>query len=409
MKVALYHPWIYLRGGIERLLLETLSRSRHEWTLWTHHYEPERTFEGLADFDVRELTPGVSVQRSLLPLVGASRTILRTTIPADGARALLVSSEGLGDFVLARTQLPAAAYCHTPLKILHDPVTNAALCRRGPKEAAALKLLGPAFNAVDRRMWRHYKHVFVNSTETLARCHRAQLQPSGRIDVLHPGVDLESFYDDGRRREPFLLVAGRIMWQKNVELAIDTVRELAQRGRRTRLVVAGSVDAKSESYLQTLRTRATGLDVEFRVNPSDLELAVLYRRCTALLYTPWNEDFGIVPLEAMASGAPVAAVDSGGPRETVLGGETGWLLPNDARAFADVLGDALERPEQLEEMRRAARRRAEWFTWDRVARRIDDVMEFVAGETPAATPVPATLRGLQVPARPVLPAAAVSR
>jgi glycosyltransferase involved in cell wall biosynthesis len=379
VKVAFYHPWIYLRGGVERLLLELIEHSRHDWTVWTHHYQPESTFDGFRNVDVRELSPRISVRRSLSPLLQASRAIARTEIPDAAARALLVSSEGIGDFVMARSHLPSAAYCHTPLKILHDPVTRARLATQNKLQWAALNVMGPAFNAVDAQMWRRYRHVFVNSGETLNRCDRAGLRPSGATEVLHPGVDARLFNDDGAPRERFLLVAGRVMWQKNIELAIEAARVLANRGAHTKLVIAGAVDDKSRPYLAQLRHLALGLDVEFHIDPTDAELASLYRRCQALLYTPWNEDFGMVPLEAMASGAPVLAVNSGGPRETVVPGITGWLLRDDPVAFADVAQDLLGRPDHYAWMRAKAREQAQKFAWKPFADRVDDVMEELAG------------------------------
>ena len=54
MRLAVYHPWTYLRGGIERVLAELLTRSRHDWTLFTHHYEPAATFPELRSCDVVE-------------------------------------------------------------------------------------------------------------------------------------------------------------------------------------------------------------------------------------------------------------------------------------------------------------------------------------------------------------------
>lgn len=386
MRLALYHPWIYLQGGVERLLLSLVERSRHDWTVWTHHYRAESTFDGYRHLDVRELAPRISVRRSLRPLIHAASTIASTELPDEGARAVLVSSEGFGDLLLARTRLPAAAYCHTPLKILHDPVARRRLAAGSAAKATALRLLGPPFSSLDRRMWRRYRRVFVNSHETLTRCLRAGLEPSGAIDILHPGVDPRLFYDDGGERKPFVLVAGRIMWQKNIELAIETARETARRGAPVRTVIAGAVDDKSRPYLAALRALSRGLPVEFRVNPSDDELASLYRRCLAVLFTPCNEDFGLVALEAMASGAPVAAVDRGGPREIVVPGRTGWLLPDDPVTFADLVERIAADPDRIDWMRPLARERARRFTWDRFVSAIDDGMEQVARERAPVEP-----------------------
>lgn len=70
---------------------------------------------------------------------------------------------------------------------------------------------------------------------------------------------------------------------------------------------------------------------------TDEQRAALLAACTAVLYTPQNEHFGIVPLEAMASGRPVIACDSGGPRESVQHGVTGFLCKPSPDAFASAM------------------------------------------------------------------------
>ena len=62
VRVALYYPWIYLTSGAERTILELSGRSRHDWVLYTGHFEPDRTFTGFRDRDVREVN-SLSVRR----------------------------------------------------------------------------------------------------------------------------------------------------------------------------------------------------------------------------------------------------------------------------------------------------------------------------------------------------------
>src|SRR3954452_5228319 len=82
VKVALYHPWVYLTSGIERTFVELLRRSRHDWTIYTHHHSPDTTSPELADARIELLSPPVTVRRSLLPLLQATRAISNARLPA---------------------------------------------------------------------------------------------------------------------------------------------------------------------------------------------------------------------------------------------------------------------------------------------------------------------------------------
>jgi glycosyltransferase involved in cell wall biosynthesis len=415
MKAALYHPWVYLTSGAERTLLELVRRSRHDWTIFTHHFSPSTTYDELSEIRVETLSPPVSVRRSLGPLLKATYAVSQAELPKDAGEALLVSSEGLGDFIVNRAKMPAACYCHTPLKILHDPETRAALKEIAPSKHAMLRTLGPMFSAADRRMWRRYEHVFANSLETRARIASAGLAEEDRVEVLRPGVDSSRFVISGvQRRRNLFLVAGRIMWQKNIELAIDALAEARSRGSDIELVVAGAVDEKSRPYLEQLRARAAGLPVTFEADPTDDRLTELYLSATAVVFTARNEDLGIVPLEAMAAGAPVIAVDRGGPRETIVNNVTGWLLAPEAHLFAEQMRTVSVAAEpDLAVLRRAATERAAAFGWDAFVQRVDDVMEQLAAREPVTEPVSPVLAGVtrtaMVPAQPSLAGSRLSR
>jgi glycosyltransferase involved in cell wall biosynthesis len=221
--------------------------------------------------------------------------------------------------------------------------------------------------------------VFANSEETRRRIVAAGLRDASDVEVLEPGVDVDRFaVASSHPRERRFLLAGRVMWQKNVELAIDAVRLLSERGIEAPLVVAGTVDDKSSTYADSLRARARGLPIEFRIDVSDDELVKLYGSSMAALFTARNEDFGLVPLEAMAAGTPILAVDAGGPRETVLDGRTGWLRPATADAFSLEMQRILDGTVDVESMREPARQRAAEFGWQRMVDRVDDAMEQLA-------------------------------
>lgn len=83
------------------------------------------------------------------------------------------------------------------------------------------------------------------------------------------------------------------------------------------------------------------VQVRFLPSFSDQQRAWLLAACVGVLYTPQHEHFGIVPLEAMAAGRPVVACDSGGPKESVLSGRTGYLCAPAAGAWADAMAALL--------------------------------------------------------------------
>jgi glycosyltransferase involved in cell wall biosynthesis len=230
---------------------------------------------------------------------------------------------------------------------------------------------------VDRFTWRRYQHVFCVSAEVRRRLIAAGVVRSDQTEVLHTGVDLDRFTPSSTF-DPFFLVPGRIMWSKNVELAIQAFASFhTNGGSRFRLVVAGAVDAKSAPYLRTLR-RLGGDSIDFVIDPTDADLASLYARAHAVLFTAPNEDWGLVPLEAMASGKPVIAVRRGGPVESIIHERTGLLCDDTPQAFAEAMHRLADDASLHARCASHARARAEQFGWGGLVDRIDGYLEDVA-------------------------------
>lgn len=155
---------------------------------------------------------------------------------------------------------------------------------------------------------------------------------------------------------------------------------------RDLVALADSLSLKSAttSTLITALNVPAETEVLFLLSvPNTLKQSLL-RSASLLVYTPSNEHFGIVPLEAMLSGVPVLAADSGGPTETVVEGVTGWLRdPQRVDEWTAVMEKALYGLTEKEkvEMRRAGRKRVKSnFAVDQMAKRLDELFEEVERE-----------------------------
>jgi glycosyltransferase involved in cell wall biosynthesis len=303
-RVALVHDWLTgMRGG-ERVLeaLCELFPGADIFTLLHLRGTVSPLIEGhrIATSFVQRL-PGVAERyRHYLPLFPLA--IERFDLsPYD----LVVSTS----HCVAKGVRPPArgvhvSYCFTPMRYVWDLYDDYfGPGRAGAATRAAMAGLAPALRAWDRRTAARVHHFSAIShfiADRIRRCY-------GRhADVIYPPVDTDRF-TTGDDREEFYLVVSALAPYKRVDLAVAAATRL---GRRLLVVGTGQDAAR-------LRTMA-GPSVEFLGWRSDPEVAALYRRARALLF-PGVEDFGIVPLEATASGCPVIAYAAGGALETVVG------------------------------------------------------------------------------------------
>jgi glycosyltransferase involved in cell wall biosynthesis len=233
--------------------------------------------------------------------VRASYDLVLTSHHAFATSNRLVSTDGVH-----------LAYVHTPARYVWSPELDG----RGtsPLLTPARRLL----SALDRRAATRLTAIAANSAEVAARVERFW---NREAVVIHPPVDVDSFAVAGPDTldlpAGFLLALGRFVPYKNHLAAIDVAQRL---GRP--VVVAGR-----GPLLAVLRERAATSRVPVLVldSPTGGQVRELLRRADVLLF-PTVEDFGIVPVEAMASGTPVVAPTRGGSGETVLDGVSGALV-----------------------------------------------------------------------------------
>ncbi|MDY0911416.1 glycosyltransferase family 1 protein [Rathayibacter festucae] len=176
--------------------------------------------------------------------------------------------------------------------------------------------------------------------------------PEERIHVSHLGVDTERFRPHLGEREDFVFYPARAWPHKNHARLFEAMRLLRADGHDLRLVLTGG-DLDKLGPLPDF--------VEWRGHVGDEELAEIYRRAAVLAFPSLYEGFGFPPIEAMASGCPVAAADSGSLPE-ICGDAAVLVDPLEPRSIADGILEAIERSAELgaKGVERAAR-----FSWER--------------------------------------------
>jgi glycosyltransferase involved in cell wall biosynthesis len=304
MRTALVHDWLTgMRGG-ERCL-EALCELYPDADLFTLLHVPGRvspTIERrrIVTSFVQRLPAAATRYRQYLPLLPAAVSRLDLS-----AYDLVISvSHCAAKAVRPRPDALHVCYCLTPMRYVWDRYDDYA----GPRAPILPRLLMPVIAPALRR-WDRAASARVGRFVAISRfvAERVRRCYGREADVVHPPVDVDRFpLAYGDPDDAYLVVSALVPY-KRLDLAVQAA---TRTGRR--LLVVGT--GPEERRLRAL----AGPTVEFLGWLSDREVAGYYRRCRAVLF-PGVEDFGIVPLEAMASGRPVIAFRGGGACETITG------------------------------------------------------------------------------------------
>ena len=277
--------------------------------------------------------------------------------------AVVVSHHAFATQVAFATDAPVIAYVHSPARWAWDSTFRAQEAG-GLAGAAVLSALSRIARRGELAAVDQLDQIVANSTAVADRIMRWWGRESV---VVHPPVDTAGFTPDfDVEREDFFLLAGRMVPYKRPDLAVRAARRAGKR-----LVVVG--DGRSMEACRELAAEDT---VFLGRVPHD-QLLDLYRRTRALLM-PGVEDFGIVPVEAMACGAPVIALGEGGALDTVIPGSTGVLVtPGDDEAVVMGLAEAMSTFTARDLDSRAIRNWAENFSRTNFGERMSGVVDGV--------------------------------
>ncbi len=325
MKVAIIHYWLVKMRGGEKVL-EHLCRLFPDADIFTHVHDPAAISPTIARHRITttfidRLPLARRLYQKYLPLMPRALEAL----DLSGYDLVISSESGPAKGVIPPPEAPHLCYCHSPMRYLWDqyPIYHR---NAGRLTRAAMPGLAHRLRQWDAVSALRVDDFIANSTHVADRIRKYYRREA---TVVFPPVAVEDFSPAPRDEiGDFYLWAGELAPYKRPDIAVDAFARL---GRR--LVVIGDGQG-----LEPLRRRAPAHVTFLGPVPFDT-LRWHLARCQALIY-PGEEDFGIVPVEAMASGRPVIAYGRGGALDTVKDGETGLLFETQG---ADGLAEAVQR------------------------------------------------------------------
>lgn len=342
--IALVHDYLNQYGGAERVL-EALHSLYPSAPVFTSMYARERMPALYREWDIRtsfmQRLPFVTRQHQLyMPVYPTAFE----TFDLSRYKVVLSSSSAFAKGVITEATALHVCYCHSPMRFAwnHDDYVS------GERWAKYAKFVLPVVMTYVR-LWDEVSSrrvdAFLANSRVVAR--RIRKRYGRQATVINPPVDTTLYRPTpDRSHSDYFLVVSRMIPYKRLDIVIDAF---------TRLKLPLKVVGKGRQEAG-LRARA-GSNIEFIGSIPDHELKGLYANCRAFIF-PGEEDFGITPLEAQASGRPVIAYGAGGALETVVPSVTGeFFTAQTAESLANTVSGFDERKYD----QRAIRKHAEGF------------------------------------------------
>jgi len=333
MRIALIHHWLTAHRGGERVL-EALCGLFPQAVIFTHVCDRAKLSPLLARHEIRQsfihrLPFAGRLYRHYLPLM----PLALEELDLRGFDLIISCESGPAKGVLAPARTPHLCYCHSPMRYLWDMYHD----YRERSGAVTRLFMSPLFHRL--RQWDALCALRVDRFVANSRFVAARIAKTYRREaqVVHPPVDVDFFTQGAtagqRGPRAYYLFFSQLEAYKRADLAVAACTQAG-----LPLVVLG--EGREE---KRLRAQA-GPSVRFEGRQPAENVRRWLQGARALLF-PGEEDFGIVPVEAMAAGCPVIAYGSGGVLDTIQEGESGLFFQEQNAAS---LLDAIERFERCE-------------------------------------------------------------
>ncbi|EPY07916.1 glycosyl transferase group 1 [Paenibacillus alvei TS-15] len=358
MRVAIVHDYINQHGGAERVLEAFMEL-----------YPDAPVYTLISDLSkMPESFRKARIHNSFIQKLPFSKTqykkmlsLFPLAVEQFDLRAydvILSTSSAFAKGVITNPNQVHICYCHTPMRYVWDLYHQYMEELRNPLFKWYLPKVLHKIRQWDYVSAQRVDHYIANSYNVANRIKKYYGKES---EVIHPPVSSEQFYLSDFTEDYYLIVS-RLIPYKRIDLVIEAFNKLGWP-----LVIIG--DGYDRKRLESLSES----NVTFMGYQPDQVIAEYYSKCKAFILGG-EEDFGITPLEAQASGRPVLAYGKGGALETVISGETGYFFTEQS---VDSIINALEEMSLVSFDPTVIRQHAESFSKDKF---IDRIHQFISSK-----------------------------
>jgi len=279
--------------------------------------------------------------------------------------------------VLRYLRTPSIYYCHEPPRNLYDPSSVRQSARRNLLDYVdpLVWLYRATAEKFDRLAVLSANKVLVNSIFI-----QNQVKRFYGIDaaISYHGVDTDLFCPSSEKDVMhYILSVGAIQPHKGFDFLIESIGYI-DRKLRLPLYLIGNMENPDYQHFLKVQARKSEVDLHIEVRVDQETLVRRYNDASLVAYAPYNEPFGLVPLEAMSCCKPIVGVNEGGVRETVANGLTGILVERDPQKFGKAIQSLLENPGLINQYGLNGRKYVlEHWSWEKAVTTLEQHMQTI--------------------------------
>ncbi len=372
MKLIILQPYLNIKGGAERVILEI---ARHyNAKILTMEYNKNTTYSEFSECDIQLIGKKVPLSE-LLPYrasqglrYGYNFYNFKIKEEYDVLNSHISPSEWI-----RHKNTNVLWYCHTPPREVYD-LYSTRMKNRTQKEKILYSSMAHIYRLIAKRTVKKIENIATNSKNTSTRIEKYFSRSS---TIIPPGIEYSNY--ENKSDEHFFFYPSRFIINKQQDYVIRAFKVFCSKRKDNKysLILAGTLsnDPEHLKYMEYLKTLSSGLRVKILTNVDEERLRNLYSTASAVLFAAKNEDYGLVPLEAMASSKPIIALNDGGPTETVIDGKTGYLI-NSELEMAEKMFILSKNPTLSEALGKAGRKHIiKNYSWKSFFKKLDILLE----------------------------------